>query len=128
MSKADRDADDRRCQELEATPTPAPRELRERVAREMWDQHGNDTPWDDLERGLLERGLKERYRWYADRILALVGGGGLRAEVRALREVCKTLLDYEESMDGAEQGDGKEDLYWKAVALARALLTKGRKV
>jgi hypothetical protein len=36
-----------------------------------------------------------------------------------LREACQALLDYESAMDGADGCGENEDMYWKAVKLAR---------
>jgi hypothetical protein len=36
-----------------------------------------------------------------------------------LREACQALLDYEDAMDGADGCGENDDMYWKAVRLAR---------
>jgi hypothetical protein len=41
-----------------------------------------------------------------------------------LRKACKALIEYEESMDGADGCGENDDLYWKAVRLARAALSR----
>lgn len=54
-------------------PAPLAAGLVEAIAREMWCQHGNDTPWT-----ALERGMKDRYRKYALAVWDLLRPSGLR--------------------------------------------------
>ena len=45
-----------------------------------------------------------------------------KAAPDSLRDACEALMEYEKAMDGADGKGENEELYWKAVKLARAAL------
>ncbi len=99
-------------------PQSEPQGLRDDVAAQMFyeDSEYCGGKWE-----AESESVKEHWREKADRVIPIIRAAA-PADV-GLRAACEALLAYEESMDGAEQGDGRDDLYWKAVKLARAALS-----
>lgn len=54
------------------------------------------------------------------------GNGLILAAAPRLLEACQALMEYEEMMDGAEGHGENEEMYWRAVRLARAAIADCR--